>query len=75
MKITPQMIENTQAFSKLEKFKQNLLVKKSNRSVLETAFIHHSISGEILPNIGGSNTGILKEIIHGKARCSTEVQD
>lgn len=64
--ITTNQIEQTNAFKKLDKFVQNLLIKKSNRVQIERAFIHYNATGEIMENIGMNNTKILKEIIEWK---------
>lgn len=61
--ITTNQIEQTNAFKKLDKFVQNLLIKKANRIQIERAVIHYNATGEIMENIGMNNTKILKEII------------
>lgn len=65
--ITIQQIENTNAFKKLEKFKHKMLLAKSNRIQIESAFIHFKATGQIMTNIGASNVLILKEIINGSS--------
>lgn len=62
--ITTQQIENTNAFKKLEKFKQKMLLAKNNRIQIERALIHYRATKEIMTNIGASNVLILKEIIN-----------
>ncbi len=64
--ITTNQIEQTAAFQKLDKFVQNLLIKKANRIQIERAVIHYNATGEIMENIGMNNTKILKEIIEWK---------
>lgn len=61
--VTANDIEKTETFKKLEKFKQNLIVKKENRAILENALIHYRQTGVLLPQIGANNLKILKEII------------
>lgn len=61
--VTANDIEKTETFKKLEKFKQNLIVKKENRAILENALIHYKQTGVLLPQIGANNLKILKEII------------
>lgn len=62
--VTTNDIEKTETFKKLEKFKQNLIIRKDNRLILEQALIHHKQTGVILPDIGDNNIKILKEIIN-----------
>jgi hypothetical protein len=61
--VTANDIEKTETFKKLEKFRQNLIVKKENRAILENALIHYRQTGVLLPQIGANNLKILKEII------------
>lgn len=61
--ITGDSIKETEAYKKLDGFQKLMIVKRDNRAILENAFIHHKATGQMLPQIGASNTKVLTEII------------
>lgn len=61
--ITPREIEATQVYKRSAQFQKNILVKRSNRSLLEEALIYYKAHGVIPQKVGAKNIELLTEII------------
>lgn len=56
-------IESTDAFKKLDKFQQSLIVKRANREVLDNAFIVYKNTGYINDSLGTTQKRVLIDLI------------
>ena len=63
MNISIKDIEETTAYGKLDTFKKRLVVKASNRQLIQEAFIHYKNHSQFISSVNETNLSILKEII------------
>lgn len=59
-------IEETKTFQKLEQFQKKLVVKRENRKILETGYIHFTQYGEYPSFLSSNNVKLLKDIIENE---------
>ena len=61
--VSTDMIEKTETYQKIEKFKKNLSIKLENRKLLQSGLIHYRQTNEFPSFLSATNVNILKDIL------------
>lgn len=68
--VSNQEIQNTNAYQKLEKIFQLMVLKLANKKTISHGLIVHSSTGVIPGSVAGNNRKILLELIENKKSLS-----